>query len=595
MTPLAAVPNREKTSTAAFLVTGILIAALAEAIASTALSLGRDDVIGDTYATPDEFAWLEVSYTALKLMGFVATPWLMTRMNPRNAMLLSVLAMGLACGFAALTACLDILTALRMIQGFAGGVLLVAGQATIFLVYPLPRQPMLQALFAIGSVVAPATMVPAFQGWLLDNLSWAWVFFSILPITLAAAGLMLLADKPATPMGVLRPFDWIGFSLVSVSFWCFTFVLNQGSRWDWFEEPRMLCWAILGVTSLLGFLAQQSITKGHRLLDFSVFQSQNFSFAFIVSFVAGTALLGSSYLIPSFVTSILAFTPTAVGELLLPSSVFFIGALLLAAFLVQACRVSPIATVPFGILMIVVAMWMLSGSTNESGVDDMMVAVLLRGLGLGFLFLSITLIAFSKLTVENLSSGIAIFNAGRLVGGLMGIAWLQTTIAHHVAGNFSVLGAHLTAGTLTVGERLATTTAMLASRGMDVEAASRGAMTLLVRTVTGQSTVIAFETAFTSIALLLIAVAPLMAAVKFALGRYARIGTTLMLNVNRPKQSRCLRARGDSDRQREVKSCSPQRRLIISSDGSAVRLNDGAADPQPHTHAAALGCEETIE
>src|SRR5438445_12153363 len=51
-------------------------------------------------------------------------------------------------------------------------------------------------------------------------------------------------------------------------------------------------------------------------------------------------------------------------------------------------------TAPFGILLIMVAMWMLSGSTSESGTDDMMAAILLRGLGLGFLFLSITLFAF---------------------------------------------------------------------------------------------------------------------------------------------------------------------------------------------------------
>ena len=59
---------------------------------------------------------------------------------------------------------------LRMLQGFSGGVLLVAGQAIIFLAWPRSDQPVLQALFAIGSVVAPATMAPALQGWLLDGL-----------------------------------------------------------------------------------------------------------------------------------------------------------------------------------------------------------------------------------------------------------------------------------------------------------------------------------------------------------------------------------------------------------------------------------------
>ena len=154
------------------------------------------------------------------------------------------------------------------------------------------------------------------------------------------------------------------------------------------------------------------MAKGQGLLDFTLFKSDDFCFAFIVSFVAGAALLGSAYLIPSFAVSVLAFRPTDAGQLLLPSSALFICTLLIAAFLMQVRRVPPVATVPFGILMFMIAMWMLSGSTGESGADDMMAAILLRGFGLGFLFLSITLIAFSNLNERNLAFGIGLFDTG---------------------------------------------------------------------------------------------------------------------------------------------------------------------------------------
>jgi DHA2 family multidrug resistance protein len=105
-----------------------LLATLTEAIASTVLSLGRGDIIGDTHATPDEFAWLDIGYTALKLIGFMAAPWLMNRIDPRSLIIGSTLAMGTACAIAAITARLDLLVALRIIQGFSGGTLLVGGQ-----------------------------------------------------------------------------------------------------------------------------------------------------------------------------------------------------------------------------------------------------------------------------------------------------------------------------------------------------------------------------------------------------------------------------------------------------------------------------------
>jgi DHA2 family multidrug resistance protein len=504
-------------------VAGIVLATLTEAIAGTALLLGRGDMIGDTHAAPDEFAWLDIGYTALKFIGFMVAPWLMTRVNSRNLIIISVLVMGGACSIAAITARLDLLVALRMMQGFSGGTLLVAGQAIIFLAYARSHQPILQALFAMGSVVAPATIAPALEGWLLDSRSWTWIFFSVVPLALAAAGLLFLTDGPKPITTVRRPFDWIGFLLISATLYCFTYLFSQGSRWDWFEEPGIIWLTTVGAATLLAFFGQQVMAKGEGLFDFTLFRSDDFSFAFVVSFVAGAALFGSAFLIPSFAISVLAFTPTDAGQLLLPSSAIFIGALLLAAFLMQARGMSPIVTVPFGILMVMVAMWMLSGSTSESGVDNMMTAVLLRGLGLGLLFLSITLIAFGSLNNRNIASGIALFNTGRQLGGLMGVAGLQTLIDHNVAVNVAALGATVTAGAPAVSERLTTTAAMLAMMGMDAAAAGRAAMNLLGRVVTGQATVIAFDTAFAAVALLFVIAAPAVVAIKIGLSRYVKM------------------------------------------------------------------------
>jgi len=517
--------SRDEPAAGVLLIIGIVLAALTEAIAGTILSLGRGDIIGDTYATPDEFAWLDVGYTAFKLIGFIAAPWLMTRINPRTLIMGATLVMGAACGWAALTARLDLLVALRVLQGLSGGILLVTGQALLFLAYPRSRQPILQALFAIGSVVAPGTIAPALQGWLLDTHSWTWIFFSVVPVALAAAGLLLMVDAAPPAKAAPRPFDWIGFSLMSIALFSFTYVLSQGSRWDWFAEPRILWLTVSGATSLLAFLGYQVIANGPGLLDGTAFRSEDFTFAFIVSFVAGAALFGSAFLIPAFAVSVLAFTPTDAGLLLLPSGALFVATLFLAAFLIQARRVPPFATVPFGILMIMAAMWMLSGSTSESGADDMMNAILLRGFGLGFLFLSITLIAFGNLTGNNLAFAIGLFNSGRQLGGLLGVAGLQTLIDHNVTANAAVLGSHVTPGSPASAERLANTTAMLLARGMDAGAASRAALSLLGRAVAGQSTVIAFDTAFNAVALLFVVAAPVLVAIKIGLGRYANSQT----------------------------------------------------------------------
>ncbi|MCY1378767.1 hypothetical protein D9M69_664300 [compost metagenome] len=104
----------------------------------------------------------------------------------------------------------------------------------------------------------------------------------------------------------------------------------------------------------------------------------------------------------------------------------------------------------------------------------------------------------------------------------MGVAALQTLIDHNVVANAVVLGASVTGGGAAVIERLTSTTAMLTLKGMDAAAASQAATSLLGRAVTGQSTVIAFDTAFLEVALLFVIAAPMLVGIKIGLSRHAK-------------------------------------------------------------------------
>lgn len=502
------------------LIAAIVLATLTEAMASSVLVLGRSDMIGDTAATPDEFAWLEVGYTAFKLIGFIGAAWLLGRYPARTVLLVATLGMGVACALATLSTQLELLVLLRVIQGYTGGTLLVAGQVILFSAFARGLQPLLQALFAIGAVVAAATLAPALQGWLIDSQSWAWIFFAVVPLALLSGGLLLLVGKPVPAAGTARAFDPIGFMLMALCLLCLTYVLSQGSRWDWFETPHITWLSLIGGAALLAFFAHQALAKGSNLLDGSLFHSSDFSFALIVSFVAGAALFGSAFLIPAFALSVLGLRPTDAGLLLLPSGGCFIVTLLFAAWLMQARRVAPFATVPFGIALIMVAMWMLSGSSSDSGSTDMIGAVLLRGLGLGLLFLSITLIAFGGLKPHNLASGIGLFNTGRQLGGLIGIAALQSLIEHETASSAVTLGSHLGTGNGALIERLNSLSGLLTGKGMDAVSAGRAATSLLGRSLNQQATVIAFDSAFMAIALLFVVAAPLLVAIKIGFGRH---------------------------------------------------------------------------
>lgn len=525
-TASASPPIPRKPMPALFLVAGIVLAALTEAVASTVLSMARLDMIGDTYATPDEFSRLDVGYTAAKLTAFVLTPWLMGKLSPQTCLRAATGAMTLVCGAAALTFDLDTLVVLRLLQGMAGGALLVSGQTLLFQTFSRSTQPIVQCFFAIGAVVAPATLTPYMQGWLLDSLSWTWIFLSIVPIGLAALALLASTKLGADAQARASRLDWLGLVLFAIAAFCLTYVLNQGSRWHWLEEVLIVRLMLVGAASLVLFIIYQLCAgSADTLLDLSIFRVGSFAFGFIASVAAGVALFGSAYLIPSFAVTVLGMTPTGAGMLLLPSALMFIGTLFLTTFLVQRHRLPPISTVPFGIVGFMAAMWMLSGSIGESGFPDLMPAVLLRGLALGFLFLSITLITLLDLQGAAIAYGVGLFNVGRQAGGLLGVAFLETLIDHQTAFNQSVLAAHIVPGRVAVTERLAALTNGLSARGMELEAAAKAAAQVLGKDVVTQASVIAFDTAFLAVALFFIAVAPVLITAKVAISRLLDNGT----------------------------------------------------------------------
>ncbi|MDR2055237.1 MAG: MFS transporter, partial [Desulfovibrio sp.] len=168
------------------LLAGILLAGLAEAFTGTALSFGRLDMWGDLHTTSDEFAWLDVGYTAAKLCGFMATPALFSRFRPLRVMLtggavLTVFSVPMTC-----TVSLFPLLFFRAAQGAAGGVILVGGQTMLFHVFSRKRQPVAQLFFAFGAIVAPATFVASLQGWMVDVLTWEAIFLAAAAFGMAA-------------------------------------------------------------------------------------------------------------------------------------------------------------------------------------------------------------------------------------------------------------------------------------------------------------------------------------------------------------------------------------------------------------------------
>src|SRR5690606_39087329 len=127
--------------------------------------------------------------------------------------------------------------------------------------------------------------------------------------------------------------------------------------------------------------------------------------------------------------------------------------------------------IPIGIGLFITGMWMLSHATPDSGRDHLALATWFRGLGMGPLFISLTMMALGRLDHHVRAHGIALFNLGRQIGGLAGSAFVLTWLEWHVPAQAAVLSQYLVEGRPAVDEARSVLAAVLAYRG--VEASGR--------------------------------------------------------------------------------------------------------------------------
>lgn len=272
---------------------GITLAALMDAVNGTVLSISGAQIMGGVRATPDEIAWVNMAYVIAKLTGFPLAAWTVVRFGARQPLLWSVCLLIGASAAAGLTTNLGPLVVWRAAQGALGAVLLVSGQAALFVMFPRERQGLVQATFALSIVMGPTTVAPALQGWITDELSWSWIFILNLPV--GALGLLAIVGGMDAVPDERRPSrsDAVGLTLLAVAMGWLVFVLQEGSRYDWFEEAEIVHLSTVGTAALLLFVAWEVRAQGRgALIDVAVFRDENFAFGFLVSFIAGFALFG---------------------------------------------------------------------------------------------------------------------------------------------------------------------------------------------------------------------------------------------------------------------------------------------------------------
>ncbi len=454
--------------------------------------------LGNTY---DETTWVLTSYLVANAVVLPLSAWLSRVFGRKNYYLACVALFTFSSLLCGLAPNLELLILFRIFQGLGGGGLAPVEQAILVDTFPIEQRASAFGLYSMAIVTAPA-IGPPLGGWITDNFSWHWVFLINIPIGLLSLFLSykLVKDPPAfveevkaaKASGKLK-IDWLGIILVVIGFGCLEVVLDRGQREDWLQSPFIASMLIVALIAIIGGIIWE-LRHTDPVVEIRLLAERNFALASIFYFILGFVLFGSTVLIPQLLQSLFGYSATDAGLVLGPGALVIV---VLAPFMVKFVpKIGPQILIIIGYLFLGAAMWHFSHLDLSADYGYFAWARAFQGVGLGFLFVPVSQVAYSFLPKDKNNKASSLTNLFRNLGGSFGIATMTTQLEQRSQLHRSQLVEHLSVGSAHVTAALHHYSVGLMHRGFPFVQASKGAMALLNKTLTQQASLLAFMDCF---------------------------------------------------------------------------------------------------
>mgnify|MGYP006144824769 CR=1 FL=1 len=491
-----------------------VLCALLEIVDTTIVNVALNNMRGSLGASLTDVAWVITAYAIANVIVIPMTSWLSQQFGRRNYFAASIIIFTVASFMCGNADNIWELVAFRFIQGLGGGALLVTAQTIITESYPVEKRGMAQAIYGMGVIVGP-TLGPPLGGYLVDHFSWPYIFYINVPIGIIAALLTLSFVRSPKYGEKLKAHqvDWIGIVLLSAFIGSLQYVLEHGQQDDWFNDEWIVRLSVLSVVGLFFFIWRQ-LSYAYPIVNLKVLKDSNLRVGVVMSFIMGFGLYGSTFIIPIYTQSILGWTATDAGLLLVPSSITVAIMMPFIGKLIQR-GVPQTYLVAMGFLsFFIFTYWMHNIMTPDTGEEHMFWPLIVRGLGLGLLFVPITTLSLSGLKGKSIGEGAAFTGMMRQLGGSFGIAIITTFLARFGQEHRVNLIGYLDPTRVAVQEKIHGLQNAFIAKGYSAEIALQKAYKVMELSVTKQSTVLSYMDVFLYLGVLFLFCIPFILLIK---------------------------------------------------------------------------------
>lgn len=491
-----------------------IFCALLEIVDTTIVNVALNDMKGNLGATLNEIGWVITAYAIGNVIIVPMTSWLSAQFGRRNYFAASIVIFT-ACSFLCGNANgIWELVLFRFIQGLGGGALLVTSQTIITESYPPEKRSMAQAIYGLGVIIGP-TLGPPLGGYIVEHYSWPYIFYINIPIGVIATLLTLqfvrspkYAEKKST-----REVDWAGIALLATSVGSLQYVLERGQEDDWFASKTIV---ILTITAILGFFffIWRELTAKNPIVELRVLGNGNLRVGTILSFILGFGLYGSTFIIPLYTQSTLGWTAQQSGALMIPAALTTAFMMPIIGNLLQKGAKQQYLVALGMFIFFVYSFWGYKILTPDTSEQAFFWMLIVRGVGMGMLFIPITALSLSTLKGQQIGQGASFTGMMRQLGGSFGIALITTFMAHQNTVHRNDLVSHLSADDPVVQQRIQGMQHSFIAKGMAPDVAMKSAYQSMDYMVMKQAAVLSYMDVFLYIGLMFLVCIPFVLLVR---------------------------------------------------------------------------------
>jgi EmrB/QacA subfamily drug resistance transporter len=321
------------------------------------------------------------------------------------------------------------LIAARAAQGASAALVMPLGMALLSTAFP--REERARALGIFSGVVGIAVLAgPAIGGAITEGLGWQWIFWINLPIGLIA--IIMAMTRLRESFGPPAALDIPGLALVAASAFAVVWGLLRGNAAGW-SSAEVLIALVAGLLLAVAFIACE-LQASAPMVPMRLFRSRALSSGIIAGFLLYGAMYGVLFLLPQFLQTALGYGPLGAGLRLLPWTATLFVTAPIAGAVVSKIGERPLVAI--GLLMQAIGLgWIAMIMTPDIAYSTMIAPLVVAGVGVSMAMPAVQNAVLGSVSVVEAGKASGVFNMGRFLGGMFGIAALVAVFSAKGAAN----------------------------------------------------------------------------------------------------------------------------------------------------------------